>query len=75
MTKLMDKAMDAVRDWPMERQNEAAELLLALDRLGSNPYPASNEELTAVDEAMAQIARGERATEAQVEAAFARFRK
>jgi len=75
MTTLLDKALDAVRGWPTDRQDEAAELLLALDRLGPGPYTASADELAAVDEALAQIARGERASAEQVEAAFARFRR
>ena len=74
MTKLMEQALEAVRDWPAELQNDAAELLLALDRLGPGPYHASPAELAAIDEALAQVARGERATDAEVEAAFARFR-
>ena len=64
MTKLMEKALDAVRGWPEARQSEAAELLLALDQLGSEPYAASVDELAAIDEALAQVARGERATDA-----------
>jgi len=38
MTKLMEKALDAVRAWPADRQDEAAKLLLVLDRLGLGPY-------------------------------------
>lgn len=75
MTKLMEKALEAVRDWPQDRQDEAAALLLALDRLGTTPYRASADELGAIDEALQQVARGERATAAEVEDAFARFRK
>ena len=75
MTKLMEKALDAVRAWPADRQDEAAKLLLALDRLGPGPYQASPEELAAIDEALDQVERGERASTAEVEAAFARFRK
>ena len=75
MTRLMEKALEAVRDWPAERQDDAAELLLALDRLGAGAYRASPEELAAIDEALAEVGRGERATDAEVEAAFARFHK
>jgi hypothetical protein len=75
MTKLTEKALDAVRAWPADRQDEAAKLLLALDRLGPGPYQASPEELAAIDEALEQVERGERASPAEVEAAFARFRK
>ena len=75
MTKLMEKALEAVRDWPKERQDEAAALLLALDRLGTTPYHATEDELRTIDEALEQMGRGERATETQVQEAFARFRK
>ena len=75
MTDLMERALATVRGWPAELQDEAAEILLALDRLGAEPYRVSDSELRAVDEAMAQLERGELATEAEVEAAFARFRK
>ena len=75
MTTLMEKALKAVRGWPQDRQDEAAEILLALDRLGPAPYHASAEELSAIDEALDQVARGERASSSEEEDAFARFRK
>ena len=77
MTDLLERALTTVRGWPAELQDEAAEILLALDRLGAEPYRASDSELRAVDEAMAmaQLERGELATDAEVEVAFARFRK
>jgi hypothetical protein len=74
MTILMDKALEIVRSWPADRQDDAAEILLALDRLGGGAYDASPEELSAIDEALGQVARGELATDAEVEDAFARFR-
>jgi hypothetical protein len=57
MTDLMEKALAAIGRWPMARQDEAAEMLLALDRLGET-YVASDDELAAVDEALAQVGRG-----------------
>lgn len=75
MTDLMEKALAAVRKWPAARQDEAAEVLLALDRMGHEPYRASAEELAAIDEALEQLRRGELASDADVEAAFARFGK
>jgi hypothetical protein len=74
MTDLMEKALAAIGRWPVARQDEAAEILLALDRLGET-YVAGEDELAAIDEALAQAGRGEFATEAEIEAAFARFRK
>ena len=75
MTDLMEKALAAVSRWPERRQDEAAELLLALDRLGDTDYVARESELAAIDEALVQIQRGEFATDAEVEEAFARFRR
>jgi hypothetical protein len=74
MTDLMEKAIASVRSWPARQQDEAAEILLALDRLGA-AYVASEDELRAIDEALAQIEAGEYATDAEVEAAYSRFRK
>ena len=74
MTDLMEKALAAVGRWPASRQDEAAEMLLALDRLGAT-YRASADELTAIDEALAQVERGEFSSDAEVEAAFQRFRR
>ena len=75
MTDLMEKALAAIRKWPAERQDEAAEMLLALDRLGNDPYLASADELRTIDEALAQTSHGALASDAEVEAAFARFRQ
>jgi hypothetical protein len=75
MTELMEKALAAIRNWPAERQDEAAEMLLALDRMGSEPYRASADELKAIDEGLDQLRRGELASDNEVKAAFARFRK
>jgi predicted transcriptional regulator len=74
MTDLMEKALAAIGHWPASRQDEAAEMLLALDRLGAT-YTASPDELAAIDEALAQAQRGEFASDAEVEAAFQRFRR
>jgi hypothetical protein len=75
MTDLMEKAIASVRSWPAHQQDEAAELLLALHQLGAEAYVASEDELRAIDEALAQIEAGEYATDADVEAAYSRFRK
>jgi hypothetical protein len=71
MTDLMEKAMASVSSWPARQQDEAAEILLALDRLGAGGYVASKDELIAIDEALAQIEAGEFAPEAEIEAACA----
>jgi hypothetical protein len=71
----MEKALATVRTWSVEQQNEAAEMLLALDRLGTGTFRASDDELRAIDEALGQVKRGDLASDAEVEAVFARFRK
>jgi hypothetical protein len=65
MTPLMEKTLEAIRGWPRNRQDAAAELLLALDRLRPSAHRASAEELAAIDEALEQVARGERASQAK----------
>lgn len=75
MTDLMEKALDAIRHWPAERQNDAAAMLLAMDRLSSGAYRASDDELRAIDESLNDVKAGKFATGAEVSAAFAKFRK
>jgi hypothetical protein len=75
MTNLMEKAIASVRRWPARQQDEAAEILVALDRLGARPYPASDDELLAIDEGLAQIEAGDYATDAEVEAASRQARR
>jgi uncharacterized protein (DUF433 family) len=54
------------------KASKAAVILRTFER---ESYEATAEELAAVDEAFGQVIRGERASESEVEAAFARFRK
>jgi hypothetical protein len=75
MTDLMDKALARVQAWPSARQNEAAELLLALDEMGTDPVDVDAETMAAIDEGLADIEAGRLADPADVEAVFARFRK
>ena len=75
MTDLLEKALSTVQGWPPERQNEAAEILLALDRLGGGPYTANEAELRAIDEALAQLEAGQLASDAEVADAFSRFHR
>lgn len=54
---------------------KASKAAVVLHTLEEESYSATDEELAAVDEALDQIARDRRASESEVEAAFARFRK
>jgi hypothetical protein len=73
MTKDEVKAVLArVPTWPEERQQELMELALEIEaELAGAEYDATPDELTAIDEGLS----GEAASEKEVEAAFALFRK
>ncbi len=58
MTKMLDKAIEAVRALPQETQDELAHFLLEL--ANQPPTPLSLEEAAAIAEAEAEIAKGER---------------
>lgn len=73
MTKLLDKALEAVRRLPADSQDEIARAMLALVGDESEPEEIDPAHLADVLESLAQARRGEFATEAEVEAAFRRF--
>jgi hypothetical protein len=71
-TKALREAMARIEKWPEEAQIELAEIALQIDaELAHGDYHASSEELEAIDEGLA----GEPATDEEVEAAFATFRR
>jgi hypothetical protein len=72
MTKLLEKAVDAVRRLPPESQDEIARTMLNLAGDGE-PEPVDPAHLSAVLEGLAQAKRRELATDTEVEAAFRRF--
>jgi hypothetical protein len=58
--------------WPADREQELADVALEIDaELAGTGYAASPDELTAIDEGLAR----EAASEEEVKAAFAVFRK
>ncbi len=76
MTKLLDQAIAKVRELPAEEQERAAEALMLFAELAKQGvYRLSPEERTAIEESREQARRGELATDQEVEAAYARFRK
>jgi hypothetical protein len=61
--------LQRVASWPEDRQEQLAELALEIEaEMSSNPYPASADELKAIDEAMA----GETANEEEINKAYAK---
>jgi hypothetical protein len=73
MTKLLDKALEAVRRLPPGTQDEIAETLLQIAEANGDPEPIAPEHLQSVLEGLAQVRRREFATAETVEAAFRRF--
>jgi hypothetical protein len=73
MTKDQVKAVLArVPTWPEERQQELAEFALEIEaELAGGSYEATPDELTAIDEGLT----GEAASEEEIKAAFATFRR
>jgi predicted transcriptional regulator len=68
MTKHEIKAvLDRVLTWPENLQQEAAEILLALEGEIAEFYEPSPEEWAAVQEGLAQADRGEFATDEEVQ--------
>ena len=73
MTKLLQKALEAVRLLPPENQDEIARAMLTLAGKDSEPEEIDPAHLPDVLESLAQAKRREFATDAEVEAAFRRF--
>jgi hypothetical protein len=72
MTKLLEKAVEAVRQLSAEDQDEIARAMLNLAHQ-SDPEPIDPAHIPAILEALAQAERGDFATDEEVEAAFRRF--
>jgi DNA-binding TFAR19-related protein (PDSD5 family) len=73
MTKLLEKALEAVRVLSPDEQDEIAQLMLQLAANDGEPEQIDPADLPHVLEGLAQMRRGEFATDEEVEAAFRRF--
>jgi hypothetical protein len=73
MTKLLEKALETVRQLPPDSQDEIARAMLMLAGDEGEPEEINPEYLSDVLESLAQAKRREFATDAEVEAAFRRF--
>lgn len=71
----IEAILERVRTWPPERQEDAANMLLAMEAEGTTPYELSEEELRDLEEGLREADRGEFATDEEVAAVFARFRR
>ena len=74
MTTTAKQLLERVASWPDEDIARLEEAAREIEALRSGEYRATDEELRAIDEAIAELDRGEVASEAQVRAAYAKFR-
>jgi hypothetical protein len=72
-SKRLEKVLQAVQSWPVERQEAAAVVLEQIGRLASTEYNLSDEERMDLEEALAEAHRGEFASDAEVAAMFERY--
>ncbi len=74
-TELKD-LLERIKTWPEEAQDELVAVANQIEsELQSQDYLATREELQVIDAAMASIDGGEAATDAEISAAFAKFRR
>ncbi|KYK45268.1 MULTISPECIES: hypothetical protein [Bradyrhizobium] len=73
MTKLLEKALQAVRQLPADSQDEIARAMLALTGNAGEPEEIDPSHLPAVLEGLAQANLRQFASDTEVEAAFRRF--
>ncbi|TWS98518.1 hypothetical protein [Reyranella sp. CPCC 100927] len=73
ISRRLEKVFEAVRQWPADRQDAAAEILEQMGALESEPYELSAEERADLQEALDEVRRGELASDEDVAAVFARL--
>jgi len=70
----LEKMFARVENWSDEDQEDLAQAALEIEARRHGVYRATPEELKDIDEALAELARGELASEKEVEAIFAKYR-
>ena len=75
MNTKLKNIIERVDSWPEWAQEQAVELLLSLEREQTEPYHASADELRAIDRGLRDADQGQFATEEEVEATFAKYRR
>lgn len=76
MTKEQIEAIfERVRTWPLQRQEDAAAILLAMEEQGTEVHELTEEERADVEAAELEAERGEFASDEEVKALFDRYRR
>lgn len=71
----LKKMLARAESWSEQDQEELAQVVLEIEARRHGVYHASNDDLKAIDEALAAIERGEIASDQEVEAVFAKYRR
>ena len=74
MNATLKKVIELAEGWSEQDQEKLAQVALEIEARRSGIYQATEEELRAIDEALAAVERGEIATDEEVQAVFAKFR-
>jgi hypothetical protein len=75
MTVNLKKVLARAASWSEQDQEELAQVVLEIEARRHGVYHASPDELMAIDEALAAVGRGEIASDQEVEAVFAKYRR
>ncbi len=70
----LKNVLTRAESWSEQDQEELAQVALEIEARRHGLYHASPEELRAIDEALAAVARGEVATDEEAEAVFSKYR-
>ena len=75
MTKdQIDEIFERVRTWPLERQQDAAQILLRLEQKNAALNDLTEEDWADLEEALAEADREEPVPEGEIKALFDRYR-
>jgi predicted transcriptional regulator len=74
MNAILKEVLKLAEGWSEKDQEELAQAALEIEARRGGVYHATEEELRAIDEALAAVERGEIATDEEVQAVFAKFR-
>jgi predicted transcriptional regulator len=74
--KMIKEILRRAEAWPESAQAELAQAALEIEReLQDNTYTATPEEVAAIERGLREAEQGHFATEAEVEAVFAKYRR
>jgi predicted transcriptional regulator len=75
-TPALARVLERVEAWPPEAQDELAEIALEIEAgMSGREYDPTPEELAGIDRGLRAAEQGRFATDEEVEAVFARFRR